>query len=79
MGEDGTNYRWLTESSRASAARVACWCDGVRITDDHRKVNWKMYNVSGGVKLFPYKRIIFQFWRPLADGGRLVTLYEVSI
>ncbi|KAJ0724359.1 hypothetical protein HanPI659440_Chr12g0446871 [Helianthus annuus] len=42
-------------------------------TDDDREVNLKIYSAFEGVKSFPFKRIIFQFWRPLDDGeGRLV-------
>ncbi|KAI3821274.1 hypothetical protein L1987_08838 [Smallanthus sonchifolius] len=43
-------------------------------TDDDRdrEVNLKVKSALEGVKSFPFKRIIFQFWRPLDDGGRLV-------
>ncbi|KAI3686907.1 hypothetical protein L1987_80597 [Smallanthus sonchifolius] len=41
-------------------------------TDDDREVNLKVKTAFEGVKSFPFSRIIFQFWRPLDDGGRLV-------
>ncbi|KAJ0795066.1 hypothetical protein HanPI659440_Chr04g0146111 [Helianthus annuus] len=41
-------------------------------TDDLLEVNMKMYSAFAGVTSFPLKRIIFQFWRPQIDHGRLV-------
>ncbi|KAK9053937.1 hypothetical protein SSX86_025012 [Deinandra increscens subsp. villosa] len=65
------NNRKLKDPSRAHCSRRARWPYGHE-TCDKGDVNFKIYSAFAGVKSFPLKRMIFQFWRPRTHDGRLV-------
>ncbi|KAK9050777.1 hypothetical protein SSX86_030253 [Deinandra increscens subsp. villosa] len=74
MMEDCPNNCPIIDPSRTKSCRCACWTRGLTMEHeaDDRGVNLKICAAFSGVKSFPFKKMIFQFWRPRAEGGRLV-------
>ncbi|XP_076927814.1 protein NLP7-like [Bidens hawaiensis] len=81
MGDGTSEYRVLKGPSRRSSGRQVVWTHGLQTSgssvynnydydsndDGEEEVYNKIYSVFAGVKSFPFKTIIFQFWRPVSD------------
>ncbi|KAI7734510.1 hypothetical protein M8C21_004366 [Ambrosia artemisiifolia] len=74
MMMDDLTICMLGDPTRSYPGRQASWIHVYNNGqyDEHDALNLKIHSAFEAVKSFPFKRIIFQFWRPQTEGGRRV-------